>query len=136
MADNDKPKGEKRPPAEGKGDGKGQAKGAQQGKANGPLVMDTFPYTGIVMTHSLNSIVTDSAPGAACYSTGNKNNNNQEGVFPDDTIDAFDNPRMDYAGEYLRYRDGIDCDPGAVGGAGQGPGLGGTHGDGGPEDRR
>ena len=32
MADNEKPKGEKRPPAEGKGEGKGQAKGAQPGK--------------------------------------------------------------------------------------------------------
>jgi alkaline phosphatase len=77
--------------------------GVQQGKANELLAMDTFPYTGLVMTHSLNSIVTDSAPGAACYSTGNKGNNNQEGVFPDDTLDKFDNPRVELIGEYL-YR--------------------------------
>jgi alkaline phosphatase len=75
--------------------------GVQQGKANELLAMDTFPYTGLVMTHSLNSIVTDSAPGAACYSTGNKGNNNQEGVFPDDTLDKFDNPRVELIGEYL-----------------------------------
>ena len=77
--------------------------GVQLGKANSPLAMDTFPFTGLVMTHSLNSIVTDSAPGMACYASGNKGNNNQEGVFPDDTLDKFDNPRVELIGEYL-YR--------------------------------
>ena len=82
------------------------AHGVSQGKALAPLAMDTFPITGILQTTSLNSIVTDSAPGASCYSTGNKNNNNQEGVFPDDTNDAFDNPRMEYLGEYLARTQG------------------------------
>jgi alkaline phosphatase len=81
-------------------------RGAQLGKANGLLSMDTFPYTGLVITHSLNSIVTDSAPGAACYSSGNKGNNNQEGVFPDDTLDKFDNPRVELIGEYLYRKEG------------------------------
>ena len=82
------------------------ANGVSQGKALSPLAMDTFPITGILQTSSLNSIVTDSAPGASCYSTGNKQNNNQEGVFPDDTTDAFDNPRMEYLGEYLARTQG------------------------------
>lgn len=82
------------------------SQGYQQGKANAPLAMDTFPFTGIVMTSSLNSIVTDSAPGAHCYSTGNKANNGQEGVFPDDTLDAFDNPRVEYASEFLKRTQG------------------------------
>ncbi len=84
--------------------------GVSQGKANAPLAMDTFPVTGLVITHSLNSIVTDSSPGAACYSSGNKGNNNQHGVFPDDTTPGqgepasllFDNPRVELIGEYLR----------------------------------
>jgi alkaline phosphatase len=80
--------------------------GTAMGKANGPLAMDLMPHTGILMTHSLNSIVTDSAPGAHCYSTGNKANNNQEGCFPDDTTDRFDNPRMEYIGEYLFRTEG------------------------------
>lgn len=80
--------------------------GLSQGKALAPLAMDQFPVTGIVSTSSLNSIVTDSAPGAACYSSGNKNNNNQEGVFPDDTTDKFDNPRIEYLGEYLARTQG------------------------------
>ena len=82
------------------------ANGVSQGKALAPLAMDTFPITGILQTSSLNSIVTDSAPGASCYSTGNKQNNNQEGVFPDDTTDPFDNPRMEYLGEYLARTQG------------------------------
>lgn len=81
--------------------GRIMAKGYAQGKAKGQLAMDTFPYTGMVMTASLNSIVTDSAPGMQNYVTGNKANNNEEGVFPDDTLDAFDNPRVEYLSEYL-----------------------------------
>ena len=58
------------------------------------------------MTHSLNSIVTDSSPGMASYVTGNKHDNNQEGVFPDDTIDPFDNPRVEYLAHYLARTQG------------------------------
>jgi len=82
------------------------AKGYAQGKAKAPLTMDTFPYTSMVMTSSLNSIVTDSAPGMQNYVTGNKAENNQEGVFPDDTLDPFDNPRVEYLSEYLHNLQG------------------------------
>ena len=80
--------------------------GATLGKANAALSMDTFPFTAVVTTHSLNSIVTDSSPGASCYATGNKANNNQHGVFPDDTTDNFDNPRIESIGEYLHRTQG------------------------------
>jgi len=86
--------------------GRIMAKGYAQGKANGRMAMDTFPYGGMVMTASLNSIVTDSAPGMQNYVTGNKANNNQEGVFPDDTLNAFDNPRVEYLSEYLHNLQG------------------------------
>jgi alkaline phosphatase len=100
--------------------------GVSLGKANAPLAMDQFPVTGIVSTASLNSIVTDSAPGAACYSTGNKGNNNQQGVFPDDTTDNGDNPRVEMIGEFLARTQGkslgiittsdvFDATPGAFG---------------------
>ncbi len=77
------------------------AKGYAQGKAKGRLAMDTFPVTGMVMTASLDTIVTDSAPGMANYVNGNKQASGQEGVWPDDTANAFDNPRMEYLSEYL-----------------------------------
>lgn len=88
------------------------SKGVSQGKAVEPLAMDRMPHTALLMTGSLNSIVTDSAPGAACYSTGNKSNNNQEGVFPDDTTTAgisdnkWDNPRVEHMGTYLARKQG------------------------------
>ncbi len=111
------------------------AKGVSQGKANGLLAMDTFPFTGLVVTHSLNSIVTDSSPGAACYSTGNKSNNNQHGVFPDDTTLNFDNPRVELLPEYLHRlygrssgivttSDVFDATPGAFGSHTQSRGAG------------
>ncbi len=97
------------------GDGMGAAQrtgarivagGYAQGKVTTPLAMDTFPVTGMVKTASLNSVVTDSSPGMTAYVSGNKNNNNEEGVFPDDTIEPFDNPRIEYLSEYLHRTQG------------------------------
>ncbi len=97
------------------GDGMGAAQrtgarivagGYAQGKTITPLAMDTFPVTGMVKTSSLNSVVTDSAPGMTSYVSGNKNNNNEEGVFPDDTVEPFDNPRIEYLSEYLHRTQG------------------------------
>ena len=97
------------------GDGMGAAhrtaarivsQGYSQGKAKSRLAMDTFPFTGMVMTSSLNSIVTDSAPGMSGYVSGNKNQNSQEGVWPDDTTSAFDNPRIEYLSEFLHRQQG------------------------------
>lgn len=82
------------------------ANGYAQGKAKSDLAMDTFPVSGQIKTASLNSLVTDSAPGMSAYVLGNKNNNNEEGVFPDDTIDPFDNPRIEYLSEYLSRTQG------------------------------
>ncbi len=80
--------------------------GYSQGKVNTKMAMDTFPNTAMIMTASLNSIVTDSAPGMQNYVTGNKAQNNQEGVWPDDTTDKFDNPRVEYVSEYLARTQG------------------------------
>jgi alkaline phosphatase len=97
------------------GDGMGAAQrtgarivagGYAQGKTITPLAMDSFPVTGMVKTASLNSVVTDSAPGMTSYVSGNKNNNNEEGVFPDDTTEPFDNPRIEYLSEYLHRTQG------------------------------
>jgi alkaline phosphatase len=105
------------------GDGMGAAhrtaarivsKGVHNGKAAGRLAMDTMEVTGLVMTGSLNAVVTDSSPGMAAYSTGQKNNNNQEGVFPDNTADPFDNPRIEYIGELLRRTRGPGFNVGIV----------------------
>jgi alkaline phosphatase len=75
--------------------------GVTAGDPNGRLEMDAFPGLGLVSTHSLNSIITDSAPGMACYSTGSHANNNQEGVYPAHVKSPFFQPRVEYMGEYL-----------------------------------
>jgi alkaline phosphatase len=77
------------------------AHGYVQGQPTGLLAMDTFPDVALVRTASLNSIVTDSSPGMSNYVTGNKSANDMEGVWPDDTLDPFDNPRIEYLSEYL-----------------------------------
>ncbi len=105
------------------GDGMGAAhrtaarivsRGTHNGKAAGRLAMDTMEVTGQVMTGSLNAVITDSSPGMAAYVTGQKNANNQEGVFPDNTPDPFDNPRMEYLGEILRRTRGPGFNVGIV----------------------
>lgn len=105
------------------GDGMGAAhrtaarlvsRGLHHGRAAGRLAMDTLPVTGLVMTSALNDAITDSSPGMSSYVTGQKHNNNQEGVFPDNTPDAFDNPRIEYLGEMLRRTRGPGFNVGIV----------------------
>ena len=75
--------------------------GVAGGRPKGFLAMDQFPGTGLLTTYSLNSVVTDSSPGMACYSTGNHADNNQEGVFPANVKNKFYAPRVEYMAEYL-----------------------------------
>ena len=90
------------------------SKGLKNGKAAGHLAMDTLDVTGLVMTSSLNAVITDSSPGMSSYVTGQKGANNQEGVYPDNTADAFDNPRVEYIGELLRRTRGPGFNVGIV----------------------
>jgi alkaline phosphatase len=76
------------------------SKGYTQGKANGAMAMDRLPFNGLLMTSSMDSLITDSAPGAHNYSTGNKTNNGMEGVFPDNTAAEDDNPRIENLPEW------------------------------------
>lgn len=49
---------------------------------NGRLWMDRMPVTGIVLTHSANSLVTDSAASATALACGSKTNNSMIGQDP------------------------------------------------------
>jgi alkaline phosphatase len=90
------------------------SRGQSWGKTNAPLAMDTLGVTGLVMTSALNATITDSAPGMSAYVTGHKANNNQVGVYPDNTADVFDNPRVEYVGEVLRRTRGRGFNVGLV----------------------
>ena len=50
---------------------------------NERLAVDKFPVSGIVLTHSEDAIVTDSASSATAYSTGFKTNNGALGLDKD-----------------------------------------------------
>ncbi len=80
--------------------------GVTAGDPNGFLAMDSFPATGVVTTHSLNSFVTDSAPGMACYTSGAHAKNGQEGVYPANIVNPFFYPRVEYLAEYLHRTQG------------------------------
>jgi alkaline phosphatase len=80
--------------------------GVKNGIPQGFLNMDRMPGYGAVSTHSLDSFVTDSAPGMTGYVSGNHNDNGSEGVYPDNTKETFDNPRIEYLSEYLHRTQG------------------------------
>jgi len=80
--------------------------GVTAGDPNGFLAIDSFPATGVVTTHSLNSFVTDSAPGMACYTSGAHAKNGQEGVYPASIVNPFFYPRVEYLAEYLHRTQG------------------------------
>ncbi|MBT9141609.1 MAG: Alkaline phosphatase 4 [Dehalococcoidia bacterium] len=52
---------------------------------DGNLVMDTLAHHGWISTHSLNSLVTDSAAAGTALATGHKTNNGMLGMLPDGT---------------------------------------------------
>lgn len=78
------------------------SKGMTEGKYNGLLEMDTMEARGIVTTSGLDSIATDSANSASAYATGHKGEMNALGVYPDNTPDSLDNPRVETIIEMLK----------------------------------
>jgi alkaline phosphatase len=82
-------------------------KGIFEGRAKGRLNMDKMSTYGLVSTSSLDSTITDSAPGMASYATGMKQPNNALNVSPDNTPEnGLDNPRIETLWEYLKRRQG------------------------------
>ena len=61
-----------------------------KGGPNERIAVDKFPVSGIVLTHSENAIVTDSASSATAFSTGRKTNNGALGLDKDNkTLENF-----------------------------------------------
>jgi len=54
-----------------------------KGGPNERISVDKFPISGIVLTHSEDAIVTDSASSATAFSTGKKTNNGALGLDAD-----------------------------------------------------
>ncbi|KAF9585812.1 hypothetical protein BGW38_000634 [Lunasporangiospora selenospora] len=80
------------------------SKSHTSGKYTKKMHMDQFPVIGHVMTHSLDSLITDSANSASAYNTGHKSSAGALGVYPDSSATPFDDPKQELLAELLRRR--------------------------------
>lgn len=79
--------------------------GVKYGQPGGHLNMEMMPEMALVSTHSLDSIIPDSANTAAAYTSGAKTINGAMSAFPDNTPEnAFDNPRIETFPQYMKRK--------------------------------
>jgi len=78
------------------------SRGLQEGKYRSMLEMDDMDYYAVVTTSGMESIATDSANSASAYATGHKSVVNALGVYPDNTKDPKDDPRVETIGELVK----------------------------------
>lgn len=83
------------------------SKGINEGKFNGWLEMEKMDHMGMVTTSGMDSIVTDSANSASAYATGHKTAVSAEGVYPDNTADPLDDPRVENIVELVKRTKGM-----------------------------
>ncbi|KAG0235817.1 hypothetical protein BGW42_004660 [Actinomortierella wolfii] len=79
------------------------------------LNLDQFPVLGHIMTHSLASLITDSANSASAYNTGHKSVPNALGVYPDTSASTLDDPKVELLAQLLRRRSAANGGRGGVG---------------------
>lgn len=65
------------------------------GRYQTSMAMDTFPVIGHQMTHSIDTLITDSANSASALYTGHKSTVNALGVYADSSSDPFDDPKVE-----------------------------------------
>jgi alkaline phosphatase len=79
--------------------------GVRDGQPGGRLQIEQMPELGLMSTHSLNSIIPDSANTAAAWASGTKTINNAMNAFPDNTPgNPFDNPRIETLPQYMKRK--------------------------------
>lgn len=78
------------------------SRGMVQGSYNDRLSFENWEELGLVSTSGLDSIMTDSANSASAYNTGHKSAVNATGVYPDTSVDAFDDPQVETFAEMIR----------------------------------
>jgi len=83
------------------------SQGLTEGKYNGLLEMDKFNQRAIVTTSGMDSLVTDSANSASAYNTGHKSAVNGLGIYPDNTEDSLDDPKVETLAEMLKRTRGM-----------------------------
>jgi alkaline phosphatase len=79
--------------------------GVADGQPKGRMNMEKMTELGLVSTHSLDSIIPDSANTAAAFTSGAKTINGALNAFPDNTpSNPLDNPRIETLPQYLRRK--------------------------------
>jgi len=78
------------------------SRGMQEGKYRSMLEMDDMDHYAVVTTSGMESIATDSANSASAYATGHKSVVNAMGVYPDNTKDPNDDPRVETMVELVK----------------------------------
>jgi alkaline phosphatase len=85
------------------------------GKYFDKLHLDSLDYFGHILTHSVDSIMTDSANSASAYNSGHKSTAGALGVYPDTSADTFDDPKVELLAELARRRSKKNGGPLGVG---------------------
>lgn len=80
------------------------SKGVVEGRYKGRLAMDDLPYTAMLGTSSVDSIVTDSANSASAYTTGHKSSVNALGVYADRQRNPFYQPKVELISEVAKRK--------------------------------
>lgn len=84
------------------------SKGNTEGKYNDLLEIEKMAeVSGFVTTSGMDSIATDSANSASAYNTGHKSVVNAMGVYPDNTADTLDDPRVETLAEIVKRTKGM-----------------------------
>jgi alkaline phosphatase len=83
------------------------AKGIREGKYYGKLSFDDMPYTALIGTSGVDSIVTDSANSMSAYTTGHKSSVNALGVYAARNANNFEHPKVETIAELLKRRTGM-----------------------------
>lgn len=79
--------------------------GVKDGQPGGHLNMEQLSELALVSTHSLDSIIPDSANTAAAFASGGKTINGAMNAFPDNTPEnKFDNPRLETFPQYMKRK--------------------------------
>jgi len=78
------------------------SRGLSEGKYQSMLEMDDMDHYAVVTTSGMESIATDSANSASAYATGHKSVVNAMGVYPDNTKDPNDDPRVETMVELVK----------------------------------
>ncbi len=71
------------------------SRGMEEGTYNDVLSFEAFEEIGFLHTSGIDSIITDSANSASSYNTGHKTAVNANGVYPDTSPSALDDPRTE-----------------------------------------